>query len=256
MKKIVSLTLVLTFVAATIGIVYANTPSRTPDGFDNVLVFIAAGRYDSSTGPTAEELWQWFHFEVMERDTTEFLQEMANAVSYFDEMFGPGLPLPMPFASDPRQEYRAYHISGMDAPSEGWVVRDGGFMVFVASDMELKGEWGDPDGDDTGTWVPGPFFLVYGEYNIDVTGPGESGKHPAFVEPLIIHYESAEPIIPEINGGGYFRCSVYHESWGWGLAQGVFREQPEDGGPIVQINTRNVLTFPPLGPSIDHTIDD
>ena len=42
---------------ATVGIVYANTPVRTPAGFDKTVVFMAAGQYNSSI-PPAEEIWQ------------------------------------------------------------------------------------------------------------------------------------------------------------------------------------------------------
>lgn len=60
----------------------------------------------------------------MGRSDDEILAEKAAAEAYFKSQFGPGLPEPIAFGVDQRNEYRVYFISGMDAPSEGWVVRD------------------------------------------------------------------------------------------------------------------------------------
>ena len=242
------LTLVLLLVLATaVGIVYANTPVRTPDGFDKVLVYMAAGQYDPNVPPAEGDLAEWFHKEIMGRSDDEILEEKYAAMAYFEEQFGPGLPEPVAFGVDPRNEYRVYFISGMDVPSEGWVVRDGGFMGMIPDPgMTLYGEWGGP----AGKWVPGGSFLVYGDYNIDVTGPGKSGKHPSYVKPIIIHYQSAEPIVPDpINGVITFRCTLI-APWGEGIAQGISRPLEVDGKR--QANIRNILTFPRYGPSIVH----
>ncbi len=63
-------------------------------------------------------------------------------------------------------------------PSEGWVVRDGGFMVMIMEDTIVHGEFG----GEEGKVVPAGSMLVYGEYNID--------RSPSGKDPLIIHYRS------------------------------------------------------------------
>ena len=243
-------TILLLFVGV-MGFAIANTPSRTPDGFDQVFVYMAAGQYDPSVPSEEGNFAIWFHNEIMGRNDEDLLVEKAAAESYFEDHFGPGLPDAFAFGVDPRNEYRVYFSSGMDVPSEGWVVRDGGFMVSIPDPgMTLYGEWGGL----TGKWVPGGSFLVFGDYNIDVTGPGNSGKKPAYVEPLIIHYQSAEPIVPDlINGVTTFRC-ILIAPWGQGIAQGISKPLTLDNG-FRQANIRNILTFSPFGPSIVHDAD-
>lgn len=238
---------VVAVMVATAGIAYANTPARTPEGFDKSLVYIAAGKYDPSIPPEQGDLAEWFHKDIMGRSDADLSAEKAAAEAYFESQFGPGLPEAVPFGVDPRNEYRVYYISGMDVPESGYEVRDGGFRVTIPEPgMTLYGEWGGPEGK----FVPGGTFLVFGEYNIDVMGPGNSGKNPSHVEPIIIHYESVEPIVPDpINGVTTFRCTL-EGPWGEGIAQGISKPIQEDGW--TQANIRNILTFPPFGPSIVH----
>lgn len=237
----------------TAGIAYAATVARTPQGFDKTLVYIMAGRYNSTIPPAEGDLTTWFHETIMNRTEAEILAEKNAAWDYFKATFGENIPEPFAFGVDPRNEYRVYYISGEDVPSEGWVVRDGGFRSDVLpGGMYLNGTWGDPDGDGNGTWVPEGSFIVFGDYNIDAQGPGESGNRSVFAEPIIIHYESAEPILPDpINNVVAFRCTL-SGPWGEGIAQGISKLIDEGDG-VVQANTRNILTFPPFGPSIDHT---
>lgn len=245
-RKHATLGLILAMLVASMGVVLANTPVRTPEGFDRVLVYLAAGKYDPTVPPEEGDLAMWFHEEIMGRDDEEIQAEKEAAMEYFEYMFGPGLPEPVAFGVDPRNEYRLYYFSGMDAPSEGWVVRDGGFMIVIPADTMLHGEWGGL----AGKFVPGGSFLVHGDYNIDMTGPGKSGKHPSYVAPIIIHYQSAEPIVPDpINGVTTFRCTVI-APWDEGIAQGVSKPLTMDG--MRQANIRNILTFPAFGPSIEH----
>lgn len=118
-------------------------------------------------------------------------------------------------------------------------------MIRLMADTYLTGEWG-----GAGKFVPAGSFLVYGDYNIDVTGPGKSGKHPSYVKPIIIHYQSAEPIVPDpINEVTTFRCTLIGP-WGEGIAQGISKPLMVDGKR--QANIRNILTFSTYGPSIVH----
>lgn len=246
-RRYLALSLIPVILITALGIVAANTPVRTPDGFDKFVVFMAAGQYNQSIPPAEGDLAMWFHKEIMGRGDQEILDEKAAAITYFEAMFGPGLPETIAFGVDPRNEYRAYIISGMDVPSEGWVVRDGGFMIAFMTDTTLYGEWGGSEGKT----VPAGSFVVFGEYNIDVTGPGRSEKHPSYMETITIHYQSAEPIIPEmITGGMAFVCTVI-APWGQGVAQGTVHTQVLGNG-IVIANIRNVHTYPAYGPSIVH----
>lgn len=243
-KRRLTFGILLTLFLST-AIVLANTPVRTPQGFDKVVVFIAAGQFDASTPSPVGDTAMWFHKEVMGRSDAEIEQEKQDAKAYFDMQFGV-IVEPMAFGVDPRNEYRAYIISGMDIPEEGWVVRDGGFMYMFMIDTTLYGVWGGVGG----TMVPSGSMLVYGDYSIDMTGPGKSGKNPPKVEPIIIRYRSGEPITPDpLREGITFRCTTI-APWGAGIAQGTTQDQSIDG--ITIANWRNVHTYPSYGPSIVH----
>ena len=226
-KKHVALVLI-GVVFSAIGIAYANTPVRTPEGFTKLVVFMAAGQYDHDV-PYGEDLLAWFKYDVMGFSDAQWDAERQNAHDWFMTQFGLDVPLDMIMDNvvDPRNEYRAYIISGMDVPSEGWVVRDGGFMAMT------------PDGP-----------IVYGFYSIDVTGPGKSGKNPAYVEPIVITYKSLEPIKVDANFNGYFRCAV-DAPWGPGIAQGII-SNIDLGDGVMITNWRAVQTYPSYGPSVIH----
>ncbi len=250
-KRIVAFGMVLLaalLVLPALGFANGGSPSPTPQGFDKYLVYTAAGLYDPGVPPAEGDLADWFHKDVMGRSVAEIASEKAAADAFFLARFGPGLTS-MPFGVDPRSEYRAYVISGEWVASEGWVVRDGGFMVMVPDDgsggKTLYGTWGGP----TGTWVPAGSMIVFGDYNIKREGPGNSAG--STTQPLIIHYQSADPIIQHpFEDGIKFNCTVISEDFGEGLAQGLSR--PETVGGKLQANIRNILTFPGLGPSIEH----
>lgn len=146
-----------------------------------------------------------------------------------------------PFGQDPRTDYRAYKITGYRVPANGWLVRDGGFILDLPAGTVLHGEYG----GEAGITLPSDGFVVFGEYNIDVTGPG-IGNDP---DNIIIHYESQSPIVPSPDFGTAFLCRVTSDSFddhGGGLAQGVFRNHMTDDGRQVS-NIRNIITFPGLG---------
>jgi hypothetical protein len=202
----------------------AASPSSVnppPEPFGKYLVYSAAGVYDPSIPPAEGDLAVWFHKEIMGRDDAAIAAERARADAYFQTTFG-ALYTPgslEAFGVDPRNEYRAYFISGMRVPPEGFVVRDGGFMA----DLSNGG------------------FVVFGNYNIKVTKP--SGA-----EPIIIHYESVDPIF-ETPTGLFFQCrlsSEDFEDFGGGLAQGVSIPRTLADGRTIA-NIRNILTFPGLG---------
>lgn len=215
--------------------VLAQDGTQAPDGFDALLVYLASGVYDPNdpdyTAPDGD-FWQR---EIMGRTDAEIEQYRADAVEFFKQRFGidPTTSEDVAFTSfmlDPRNEYRAYVVSGRDVPSEGWVVRDGGWTVAVMNPdgLTLGGEY-------EGVHVPQGTMMVFGDYNIEV--PGE--------EPIIIHYQSGGPIIPS-DQGIQFHCELFSEELGSGLAQGISAGAVQEDG-LFHANVRNVLTFPGLG---------
>ncbi|HEY5572218.1 MAG TPA: hypothetical protein VIK64_04300 [Anaerolineales bacterium] len=228
----------------------ANPGSPTPNGFDKFLVYMAAGVYDpDEPNPLTPQVFQR---EIMGRSDEEIAQDRAAAIAFFNERFGLNLTDPgglfttftqngvefSPLAFDPRNEYRAYVVSEERVPSSGWVVRDGGWRVGVVDPegITLGGEF-------AGVHIPQNTSMVFGNYNIQRTLPG--GRE---IEPIIIHYESGGPIIrnADLAGGLMFRCDLFSEEFGEGLAQGISAGVTLPDGRF-QANIRNVLTFPGLG---------
>jgi hypothetical protein len=212
-------------VLAPLTIAHAQPAAATPEPFGKYIVYSAAAVYDPRVPPVEGDLATWFHRDIMGRDDAAFAAERAAADAYFTATFG-ALYAPdslIAFAVDPRVAYTAYFVSGASVPPEGWVVRDGGFQAMLSD----------------GTLV------VYGDYNIKVTTRGR-GRSPA---PIVIHYESADPIHMHADGSIYFRCrlrSASFNDFGGGLAQGVSASQTLPDGRLVS-NIRTVLTFPGLG---------
>jgi hypothetical protein len=209
---------------ATVAAAHAVWPAPAP--FGKYLVYTAANVYDPSVPPAEGDLADWFHRQIMGRDDAAIEAERREADIYFAATFG-SLYTPgslEAFALDPRVGYTAYFISGEDVPPQGWVVRDGGFMATLS------------DGS----------FVVYGDYNIKAERSGRRGRESA---PILIHYESVDPIHNHPDGSGYFRCRLSSNSFndfGGGLAQGMFADQTLPDGRVVS-NIRNILTFPGLG---------
>jgi len=216
----------------------AQHVAPTPEPFGRYIVYSAAGVFDPTVPPVEGDLARWYHREIMGRDDAAMAAERMAADRYFTNTFGtryiPGSL--MAFGVDPRVGYTAYVVSGASVPEEGWVVRDGGFQAILTD----------------GTMV------VYGDYNIRMTHPGDRDdrkddryrdrrrKDP---KPIIIHYESADPIHFHPDGSIYFRCRLRSNSFhdfGGGLAQGVSAPQTLPDGRTVS-NIRTVLTFPGLG---------
>ena len=85
---------------------------------------MADGIFDPSTGPSDEELSDWFHKDVMGRTDEEILVERQKALDHFEEQFGLDLELEnvVAFGQDPRTEYRAYQIAGYRNESESPIV--------------------------------------------------------------------------------------------------------------------------------------
>jgi len=225
----------LLLVAGSLATAQGVADQRPPDGFETMLVYLGTGVFDAADPDYEMPDADFWHREIMGRSDAQIAENRAEAVAFFERRFGlnpdahSGLML-VDFMVDPRNEYRAYVSSEVAIPSEGWIVRDGGWMLSVT----------DPDGLDLGgefegTHVPQGAIFVFGEYNIDV--PGD--------EPIIVHYQSGQPIVATASGM-MFLCETYHPEWGWGRAQGISAPVTLEDGRT-QANIRNVLTFSGFG---------
>lgn len=222
----------------------------TPVGFDRYLVYMANGVFDPEEEPNFLP-GEIFQQEIMGRTPAEVAEQEALAREFFDGRFGlieeEGVVEFNSFTFNPANNYRAYTVSGERVPAEGWVVRDGGFSaVVVAEDGVTLG------GEFAGTHVPQGTMVVFGDYNILVTGPGRSGEHRDQRE-IILHYRSGDPLIVDRFGVMHFTCGLVDsetdlgisaDDWD-GMAQGVVRPPEPQADGTVKVSIRNVLTFPP-----------
>lgn len=220
-----------------------------PTGFNHMLVYMADGVYDPNDADYTAPDGDYFLQEVMGRSETEIADHRQAAIDFFQERFGVDVVNDervefTSFMVDPRNEYRLYVKANTDVPSEGWVVRDGGWRMSVTDPegITLGGEF-------DGVQVPQGSFGVFGEYNIDVASGSDS---PFAVQPqeIIIHYQSGSLIEPG-SDGIMFRCELFYGDYDdvdapRGLAQGISAPQTTEDG-LTQANIRNVLTFPGLG---------
>lgn len=221
----------LLLLSASLSFAQGIAAHEAPDGFDKMLVYMGTGVFDpDDTDYEAPDGDVW-HREIMGRSDAEIEQNRDEALAFFSERFGldpdtqDGLEF-TDFMLDPRMEYRAYVVSEETVPSEGWIVRDGGWRLEVTNPegVTLGGEF-------EGTHVPEGAFFVFGEYNIEVPDG----------EPIIIHYESGSAIVPT-EKGLMFICDLSHPEWGEGLAQGISSPHTLEDERR-QANIRNVLTF-------------
>lgn len=230
----------------------AHPPHARPEGFDQFAVFMATGAFDpTSPNPDPAITGCFFMFcdpayfqeEIMGWTAAEIVAEEAAAKLFFLERFGldvdaliaEGRVDYIPFSIDPRIDYRMVHLAGRRVPSEGWPVRDGGFLV-VATDPA-----GIPlGGEQAGETMPAGASVVYGYYNVLTRRPnGRPGRE------IVIHYTSPRPSLP-VDGPVGFICDAEVDGLPTGRAQGVISREPLPDGRIV-FSVRNVLTFPGLG---------
>lgn len=247
-----SILVTLLFTTALFGASPAITEKHpAPEGFDRFAVYMAAGRFDpASPHPEVPGCFMtfcdgyYFQERVMNWDPAEIAAADAAAADFFQQRFGldvetlaaEGRIAYRSFFFDPRTEYRLYHLAGARVPPEGWLVRDGGYLVTVLdpAGIELGGE-------RAGEHAPSGSFLAFGHYNVQTTLPNGKPR-----EEIVIRYQSVTPVAPLADGSVHFRCELIHPDWGSGLAQGVMANVVLPDGRL-QLNIRNVLTFPGLG---------
>lgn len=230
----------------------ANADKDTlPDGYSKYLTYIANGSYDStSSHPVVPGCaggfcdGHYFQTEIMGRDQGTIDTLTDQAAGFFLTRFGIDVNLLenvgrvafIPFMLDPRLEYRAYVVSGMKAPEEGWVVRDGGWIMLITDPAGY-----DLGADFTGVTAPAGSMFFYGEYNID-TGKSKDN--------IVISYRAGSPAITNEVGLLPFSCEVALQpitenfpNGTEGLAQGIAKALIPDSNGFLNANVRNTLTF-------------
>jgi hypothetical protein len=90
-KRILLLTVVALFALGAMAMSWPHNPP--PENFGFQLVYMADGIFDPSTGPSAAELSDWFHKDVMGRSDAEIEAERQKALDYFEAQFGLDLEL-------------------------------------------------------------------------------------------------------------------------------------------------------------------
>ena len=213
-----------------------------PDGFDQYLVYMAQPRAVDEPTAVNYETFKEFQAEVYGRDDAAIAEFRDEAIDFYAERFGlnfsaaavetdgsqqiDGATLVPSFVA-PESEYRAYTIGGMRVPAEGHVVRDSSFNVMLQPGVTLHGTYGGA----TGKVAAQGGLLAFGDYNILVPGPGNSGND----DEIQIRFRSTGPIVPNADGVMTFVCDLSNELWGDGQARGIVTPDGE---------IRNVLAFP------------
>lgn len=216
--------------------------AAVPGGFDQYLVYMAQPRIVDEPTVVNYETFKEFQAEVYGRDDAAIADFRQEAIDFYAERFGldfsgaavqadgsqqiDGATLSPSFVA-PETEYRAYTIGGMRVPAEGHVVRDSSLNVMIQPGTVLHGEYGGAAGKVAAQGG----LLAFGDYNILVPGPGNSGN----ADEIQIRFKSTGPIVPNADGVMTFVCDLEHEAWGDGQARGIVTPNGE---------IRNVLAFP------------
>lgn len=228
----------------------AKTEVATPDGFNTVLLYMGTGIFEGGLseprpGLICQGLFcngEYFQQEIMHRTAAETAEIEVQAKAYFYAQFGLDVDSLVAnnrasfvsFTLNPDFQYRVQIATGMKAPGEGWIIRDGGFRLMIL----------DPNGVDLGGEMAGKRAdqfnaMFFGNYNILATG--ENGEAE---EEILVFYRSKDPAIIGADGSMTFRCNMYNEKWGEGLGLGTLTVEPTADGKM-RGNARNVLSFPP-----------
>ena len=253
--------------AVSLGALCATSASasvvQAPAGYDAYLTYIQNGVFDpASPHPVIPGCGggicdgNYFHSAYMKRNPAQVAALETQAKAFFKRRFGIDVDNPanagrvvlQRFTLDPRTSYRAYVISGVPVPPEGFAVNDGGFMLAVT----------DPNGytltsgEFIGQKIPAGGFMILGEYQIEVK------RGNRIVETIEISYRSGSFVSRDANGVGHFACEIKRgrlEVSGFanlsvpreGLAQGIIGESAVLGGGKIKANVRTALTFGGIG---------
>lgn len=230
----------------------ADEKTLVPDGFEHMLVYMGTGIFDPNNPEPRPGVTgcvggfcdgEYFQEAIMGRTSDEVALLEIQAKEFIMQRYGIYVDDPAMlgrttfemFTFNPDIQYRVHVAAGSEVPSEGWVIRDGGWKLEVV----------DPDGIDLGGEMLGVHadqgnLMFFGTYNILVTD-----THGKIERELIIAYQSTTPAVISEDGSMAFRCEMTHEKWGKGQGFGNFTFIGLEDGTI-RANGRNVLTFPPI----------
>ncbi len=231
---------------------------KAPDGFDNLLLFMQNGVFDpSEPHPVIPNCLDsvcesdFFNLVSMDRSPAEIeaLEEQGKA--FFNARFGidvdqaseEGRVYLFRFTVDPRAQYRAYIVSDINVPTEGFFVDDGGWILMITDEdgFELGGEF-------AGQTVPYGSMILFGEYQIEVK------RGNTIVDTIVLSYRSGSFVSFDANGTASFGCEIKRGRLDEndfydlsvprdGLAQGYAGPFQPVGNGLVKANVRNTLTF-------------
>jgi hypothetical protein len=217
-----------------------NKVTPAPVGVTKYLVFMANGAVEPASLLLNGDAFQR---DIMKRSPREIAAFKTLAKQYFLDQYGldffhaqtvngndmiDGAVLNT-FMANPAVGYRAYTVSGENVPSEGWEVRDGGYMVTFTKDTLLHGAYGGIQGKVTAAGT----IIFYGEYNIVVPGGN----------PIVIQYEDPMPMMIDMQMGMSIDCDLHSKEWGDGKAMGLMgMAMPQSDGKVM-VPVRNILTF-------------
>lgn len=236
---------------------------KAPDGFDDLLLYMQNGVFD----PTAPHPvipgcaggicdGNYFQEVFQDRSAAEVEALEAQAKLFFFDRFGidvddpamAGRAVLQRFLLDPRAEYRAYVISGVNVPPEGFVINDGGWLLIVTdpNGIELT------SGPFAGQHIPAGSLALFGEYQIEVR------RGARLVRTIDLSYRSGSFVIADPNGIAHFGCELKRGRLDEndffdlsvprdGLAQGYAGPFVDLGDGTVKANVRNTITIGGLG---------
>jgi hypothetical protein len=237
----------------------AGPGAPVPAGYNLSLVYLANGVFNPTDSNYTPPTGDYFLHTIMGFNDQQIAAWRASLTTFFQNRFGldfsqgdtsNNVTINGHFMFDPRNNYRAYTISGLSVPSTGYVVRDGGWSISVGpGGTVLHGTYGGA----TGRAVPAGSAFAYGFYNIQVeptsdTASGGASAQPA-PAPIILHYQSHTPILPpDVSGNMSFQCELVGISpaVGDGLAQGFIGAPLQNPDGTIKVDIRNVLTFSTL----------
>jgi hypothetical protein len=223
-----------------------------PNGYTGYLTFLANGVVDpADIVIRGEAAIESFQRQVMKRSEAEIAQVREEAKAFFQQRYGidentPGVVF-RPFSLNPLVNYRAYVVGGRSVPSEGWVVRDGGWEIFVESNFGviLGGEF-------TGMSAPPGAQLTFADYHINVTKSSHpddddkdkdddhNDKNP---DPIVIRFKSRRPVTPLALGQlATADFEISNPEFGTGKALVIGDIRFENDGRL-KVAFRNALTF-------------
>ncbi|BEM77683.1 hypothetical protein SME38J_17860 [Serratia marcescens] len=228
---------------------FADNHLSKPMGFSQVLTFMGSGVINitqSEPFPGVSGCLgtlctsDYFYTQIMGLNKQQLVQKREDAIAYFNREFGIDVNALIaqkrielkPYTGNPDGEYRLYSVAGMDLPSAGWIVRDGGFYITVLDNGGIplggrhRGEKATPKNQ-----------MYYGNYNILATVP------PHQLKEIIIRYESNEMAVISPDGlRTTFNTRTYNDRWGEGQSY-VSYEFKLKADQTVLTNGREVMTF-------------